>query len=148
MSSRVLANVTGVVVGGRALLIEGPSGSGKSALALALIDRGAVLVGDDAVSITREGDTLTASPPPNTSGLIELRNVGIVELPVASGPVALILTLTPDAPRFPMDVPTREIEGVDIPVLSFAPGDAIQALRAEHALLAHGLPLPKSGGRP
>ena len=68
MSAQVLANVTAVVVDGQVLLIEGPPGAGKSALALALIDRGAVLVGDDAVTIARRGDQLHGSPPPNTAG--------------------------------------------------------------------------------
>ncbi|MFT6472689.1 serine kinase [Qipengyuania profunda] len=139
----VLANITAVGVAGRVLLIEGQPGSGKSALALALIDRGAILVGDDAVSVVRIRDTLLAAPPPNTCGLIEIHNVGIAELPVTEGPVALLLTLDPAAPRFPMDIPVRDIEGVPIPMLPFAPGDAVQALRAEYALELHGLPLPK-----
>jgi len=139
----VLANITAVAVAGRVLLIEGPPGSGKSALARALIDRGAILVGDDAVSATRNRDTLIAAPPPNTCGLIEIRNVGIAELPVSEGPVALLLTLDPAAPRFPMDIGMRDIEDIAIPVLPFAPGDAVQALRAEYALELHGLPLPK-----
>ncbi|MBX7483719.1 HPr kinase/phosphorylase [Qipengyuania qiaonensis] len=140
----VLANVTGVAIAGRALLIEGPPGSGKSSLALALIDRGAILVGDDAIRVTREGSTLIAAPPPNTAGFIELRNVGLVELPVAKGPVALILRLDSKAPRFPMETVTRAVEGIEVPVLPFAAGDAVQALRAEYALASHGLPLPKS----
>lgn len=143
MSARVLANVTGVVIGGRALLIEGPPGAGKSSLALALIDRGAMLVGDDAVSVERRGDAVLASPPPNTEGLLELRNVGIAEFPVASGPVALVLALDRAAPRFPVELATRDIAGSAIPLLPFAAGDAVQALRAEHALALHGLPLPK-----
>lgn len=40
---------TCIAIGGRALLIEGPPGSGKSSLALSLIDRGAMLIGDDSV---------------------------------------------------------------------------------------------------
>lgn len=143
MSARVLANVTGVVVDGRALLIEGPPGSGKSSLALALIDRGAQLVGDDAVTIERQGEAAIASPPPNTEGLLELRNVGIAEFAVARGAVALVLALDPAAPRFPVELAMRDIAGVAIPVLPFAPGDAVQALRAEYALALHGLPLPK-----
>ncbi len=141
----VLANVTAVAIGGRALLIEGPPGSGKSSLALALIDRGALLIGDDAVHLAHDGAALIASPPPNTCGLIDIRNVGIVELPVSSAPLALVLTLDPDAPRFPLDPAMRTIAGVDIPSLPLAPGDAVQALRAEYALAHHGLPFPNSG---
>ena len=142
MSTRILANVTGVAIGGRALLIEGAPGLGKSTLALALIDRGAVLIGDDAIKLVQKDGTLIAAPPPNTSGLIEVRNIGLVELPTVQAPVALFIQLDADAPRFPMDVPTRDLAGISVPVLPFAPGDATQALRAEYALGKHGLPFP------
>ena len=104
-----------------------------------------MLVGDDAVTIARRDDRLHGSPPPNTAGLVEVRNVGVIELPVGEGPVALLLALDPAAARFPLELATRTIAGVAIPVLPFAPGDAAQALRAEHALREHGLPLPKPG---
>lgn len=142
-----LANVTGVAVGGRGLLFEGPPGSGKSMLALALIDRGAVLVGDDAVEAVREEGHPWIAPPPNTHGMIEVRNVGIVELPTTSAPLALVLALDPEAPRFPLDPQWRTIEDVPVPVLGFAPGDAAQALRAEYALATHGLIFPSVAGR-
>lgn len=144
MSARVLANTTGVAIDGRALLIEGAPGSGKSTLALALIDRGAVLIGDDALTLEPRDGALIASPPPNTSGLIEIRNVGLVELATSEAPAALILVLDRAAPRFPMDVAARNVEGCAIPVLPFAAGDAAQALRAEYALATHGLPFPSA----
>lgn len=137
--SAVLANVTAVAIDGRALVISGPPGSGKSSLALALIDRGAVLIGDDAVSITLRGSHPLASPPPNTAGMLEIRNVGIVELPTTLAPISLILQLDEGAPRFPLDSIGRAIAGVDIPALDFRAGDANQAIRAEFALEKHGL---------
>ncbi|ASP30871.1 serine kinase [Qipengyuania flava] len=145
MSETVLANVTGVAIGGRVLLIEGPPGAGKSSLALALIDRGATLVGDDAVTLDRRGEAAYALPPPTTAGLVEIRNVGIVEMPTTHGPVALILTLDPAAARFPLEIAERTLAGIAVPALPFVPGDAVQALRAEAALQRHGLPLPKAG---
>ena len=145
MSAQVLANVSAVVVDGQVLLIEGPPGAGKSALALALIDRGAVLVGDDAVTLDRRREAVHALPPPNTAGLVEIRNVGIVEMPTTHGPVALILTLDPAAARFPLEIAERTLAGIAVPALPFVPGDAVQALRAEAALQRHGLPLPKAG---
>ena len=60
--ARPVHQASAVVIGGRALLIEGPPGSGKSSLTLALIDRGAGLIGDDAVTLMREGAALIASP--------------------------------------------------------------------------------------
>jgi len=90
-----------VAIDGRAVLIEGPPGSGKSSLALALIDRGAVLIGDDAVMLEAVEGRLLAHPHPNVTGLIEVRNVGLVTMPVASAvPVALVLVLDPEAPRY------------------------------------------------
>jgi len=147
MSATVLANVTAVAIGGRALLIEGMPGSGKSSLALALIDRGACLIGDDAVSLTVAGDAVIAAPPPNTAGLCGVRNVGIIEMPTTEAPVALVLALDPAAARFPLEIGARSLLEVDIPLLPFAPGDATQALRAEYALAMHGLPFPNGAGR-
>lgn len=132
-----------VAIGGRALLIEGPPGAGKSSLALALIDRGAGLIGDDGVTLTATADgLLIAAPPPNIAGLIEVRGVGLVRVPPAPpAPVALILALGGSAPeRLPhAPLPARVIAGVPIPVLAFDPGPIAPALRAEWALRVHGL---------
>lgn len=147
MNATLLANITAVAVGGRVLLIEGPPGAGKSSLALSLIDRGATLVGDDAIALHPRGPCLVAAPPPNTAGLIEVRNVGLVVRPVCEGPVSLVLALDPAAERFPLAIETRQIEGYAIPVLRFAAGDSVEALRAEYALVEHGLPLPELNER-
>ena len=144
MTGTHLANVTVVAIAGRAILLEGPPGSGKSSLALALIDRGATLVGDDGVTIEKRGTQLFAAPHPNTRGMLEVRNVGIVTMPTTSAPLALILTLDTEAGRFPLDVGQRELQGLPLPVLPFAPGDAAQALRAEIALERHGLRFSES----
>jgi hypothetical protein len=137
----LILQASAVSIAGRALLIEGPPGSGKSSLALALIDRGAGLIGDDAVMLTPDGDMLLASPPPNIAGLIELRGVGLLHLPPAPlAPVALILTLGgPHGARLPeIPLPCRLIAGVGVPVLAFDPGAIAPAQRAEHALALHG----------
>lgn len=143
-----LPNVTAVEIDGRALLIAGEAGSGKSSLALALIDRGATLIGDDGLVIDDEIGHPVACPPKTTRGLVEVRNVGLVELPVTEAPVALVLQLTTLAPRYPMELANTTLGGAAIPVLLFRPGDATQALRAEYALGKHGLRLvrPKDKG--
>jgi HPr kinase/phosphorylase len=71
-----------VAVLGRGLLILGPSGSGKSALALRLLTLGASLVADDRTEITRTGGDLVARCPAPIIGLIEARGVGILRAPV------------------------------------------------------------------
>ena len=137
-----MLQASAVAIDGRALLIEGPPGSGKSTLALALIDRGAGLIGDDAVTLAASAGVLIASPPPNIAGLIEVRGIGLVRLPLApSCPAALILTLGgPVAARLPdAPLPRREIAGVALPVLAFDPGPLAPAVRAEWALRIHGL---------
>lgn len=132
---------TGVAIAGRALLLEGPPGSGKSTLALALIDRGATLIGDDAVTLEKRGAQLWAGPPPNIVGKLEIRNVGIVELGAISAPVALLLRLGCDAPRYPEQAGSIEIAGTSLPALAFDPAIASAPLRAEWALRIHGLQL-------
>ena len=140
MTEQLLANVTCVAVDGRGLLIEGLPGSGKSSLALALIDRGALLVGDDGVALELRGGRIWAHPPPRIAGKIEVRGVGIVDMPTSSAPLCLVLSLNEGSERLP-EPGTTKIEGAELPRLDFhASSDA--ALRAEWALRLHGLRLP------
>jgi HPr kinase/phosphorylase len=67
-----------VDVQGRGLLILGASGTGKSALALALMALGARLVADDRTILTVQGNQLIATCPPTLRGMIEARGVGIL----------------------------------------------------------------------
>src|SRR5690349_5634122 len=91
-----------VALDGRALLISGPSGSGKSDLALRLIDRGFSLVSDDQTVLRRDGDRLLASAPPSLAGKLEIRGIGIVEVETVSDvPVALAIELAGDIERMP-----------------------------------------------
>lgn len=136
-----LRQSTAVSIGGRALLIEGPPGSGKSSLALSLIDRGAVLIGDDGIMLARHGDRLIVAPAPATEGLIELRGIGLFTFPAVSAPAALVLRLGEAAERYPAMVERVSIADRQIPVLSFDPANPAAAVRAEHALAMHGLPL-------
>ena len=79
---------------GRALLIAGPAGAGKSALAMEMIGLGARLVADDRTALSRVGGALTAAPPAAIAGLIEVRGIGLLRLPFAEGvPVAGLIDL-------------------------------------------------------
>ena len=136
----LLLQASVVAIGGRALAIEGPPGSGKSSLTLALLDRGAGLIGDDGATLTHKDGALIASPAPHIEGLIELRGIGLVTVPVAPPcPLALILDLGARGDRLPHRLATRSFFGVDIPVLPFEPGAIAPAIRAEWALAKHGL---------
>ncbi len=83
---------------GPGVLLMGPSGSGKSDLALRLIDGGALLVADDRCDLQAEEGALIARPPASLAGLIELRGVGIITLPYAKWTVvSLVVELVPRA---------------------------------------------------
>ena len=79
LSSETLHAST-VALDGRAVLICGPSGSGKSDLALRLIDRGFRLVSDDQTIVRKEGSKLIASAPPTIHGKLEIRGLGIIDI--------------------------------------------------------------------
>ncbi len=136
----LLPNVTAVAIKGRALLIEGPPGSGKSTLALTLIDRGAVLVGDDGVSLDVSGGQIHASPPPRIAGLLEVRNLGLLHFPTATAvPVALVLHLDSQAPRFIDAAEQVDLCGVTLPMVRLWPDGAALAVKAELAIARFGL---------
>jgi hypothetical protein len=87
-------HATAVAIGGAGVLLCGPSGSGKSDLALRLIDRGAILVADDVVNLRLADGHLHAYPEPALRGLLEVRGVGIIEFPyLDEAPVALAVRL-------------------------------------------------------
>lgn len=135
-----LIQATCVALHGRGVLIQGAPGTGKSNLALALIDRGAVLVGDDGVRIEAQGGLLRAFPPPHIAGLLEVRNVGLVPQPVTSFvPLALVLELTTEAHRLPDEPETLMLEGIALPLVRLWPDSPVLALRAEAALDRRGL---------
>lgn len=129
-----------IAIGTQGILIEGPPGSGKSSLALALIDRGAQLVGDDGVALEQRGAALWASPAPATAGLIEIRNVGLVPLaPCNKVQIGLVIMLDPAAPRYLEQAEPVLRGGCTLPLIRLWPDSPVLHLRAEAALLRYGL---------
>jgi HPr kinase/phosphorylase len=87
-------HATCVAIAKRGLLIIGPSASGKSALALALMALGATLVADDRTLLMNKAGRLIAKCPPSIRGLIEARGLGLLRAEtVASAPITLVVDL-------------------------------------------------------
>jgi len=129
-----------VATNGRAVVITGPSGSGKSDLALRLIDRGFALVSDDRTVVKRDGDRLVAASAPNIGGKLEIRGIGIVDVEsVSDVAVALIVELKSNIDRIPDDSRDRLILGVPVPLISIDAMTASAAAKVAFALDRMGL---------
>ena len=125
-------HATAVLAGSRAILIRGPSGSGKSRLAWALIEAAregkvhfARLVADDRVALSVVNGKLIASVPKTIEGMIELRGAGIMRLPFELfALVGLVVDLAAeDAERVPgVGAFRTEILGVRLPRIPVAKG--------------------------
>ena len=133
-------HASAVAIGGRAVLIGGLSGRGKSDLALRLIDRGAALVSDDYVFVRRQGDRLVASAPPTIAGKIEVRGVGLVDFPAETEvPVALFVDLDSTPERLPEAGEQRSLAGIAIPVVGLSALEPSAPIKVELALRMLGL---------
>jgi HPr kinase/phosphorylase len=144
--ARELVHGTCVALGRRGALLRGSPGAGKSDLALrfmALPDDGALqprLVADDQVLVTAGADgKLVASPPPTIAGRIEVRGLGIMEMPfLAQAELVLVCDLVggEDVPRMPIDAEARTvIAGLPVPTLKLAPFEASAPIKLKMALL-------------
>jgi serine kinase of HPr protein (carbohydrate metabolism regulator) len=129
-----------VAIGNHAVLIEGLSGTGKSDLALRLIDRGARLVSDDYTLVKRQGGTLVAAAPVNIAGKIEVRGLGIVAMEnVENIPVALIVSLGEPVERMPDPDRARRIADIVVPQIALDAREPSAPLKVEHAVARFGL---------
>ncbi|MGE0120625.1 MAG: HPr kinase/phosphorylase [Dongiaceae bacterium] len=142
MTETLFLQATCVVVEGVGVLLRGPSGSGKSDLALRLIDGGAALVADDGVELRRAETSVIACPPASAPaavrGRIEARGLGIVPVPsVVEWRLGLVVDLVPaDAVERLPEPATAEFLDVKLPLLrlnaaeSSAPAKVRLAVRA------------------
>ena len=118
-----LIHGTGILYEGKGLLIMGPSGSGKSDLALRMIGCGALLIGDDYVEISQEESGLAVMETvKNIAGKIEVHNVGILDVPFQSQcEIDLVLNLVGDVgqlDRLP-EIKKRTVDSLSLPCLDF-----------------------------
>jgi len=145
MTDRLLIHATAVAIDGRAVLLRGASGSGKSDLALRLIDAGARLVADDQSELFRHGDSVIVRAPATIAGLLEVRGIGIVRLDaLTEAPVALLVDLVPAETLERLPVRQSEtILGRALPLIALAPFEASAPAKLRLALRAFtepGLP--------
>jgi serine kinase of HPr protein (carbohydrate metabolism regulator) len=131
---------TCVAIEGRGVLIRGAPNSGKSDLALRLIDGGAALVADDGAELYREGNAVFArfpkAAPPELRGKIEVRGQGIVDVGAAPpARLALLVDLVPPEAIERLPEPESEvILGIGIFRLRLAPFEASAAAKVRLAV--------------
>ncbi len=128
-------HATAVAISGAGLVICGKSRSGKSDLALRLIDRGATLISDDYVVINRQGEQLLLSPPSSIVGKLEVRSLGILQRDhMSEVPLRLIIKLAENPDRFPMDKQVMIVLGITVPYCTLDAMENSAAIKAEWAL--------------
>ncbi len=124
---------TCVAINGKAVLITGSPGSGKSSIALQLIDRGAILVADDQTLITYTEGQLVAHPPQTIQGLLEVRGVGLISYPFQEkSPLVLSVEICDDDSYERLPEPTFiAYYESRIPLLKLMRGDPLGAIKIE-----------------
>ena len=133
-----LVHATAVQVEGTGVLLRGPSGSGKSDLALRLIDAGAILVADDQCALERAPAGIEVRAPAPLAGKLEVRGLGIITLPAATSAIlGLVVDLVapPAVSRLP-DPQTAEILGVSLPCVRLAAFEASAAAKLRLAVVS------------
>ncbi len=126
---------TAVAIGKAGVLITGHSGSGKSDLALRLIDRGATLVSDDIAVVRKKNDRLVLYAAPNIGGKLEVRNVGIMPFKHKEAVrLELVVDLASAAERLPLKQKMQRIMGVQIPAIALNAKEASAPIKVKLAL--------------
>jgi HPr kinase/phosphorylase len=127
-----------VSLAGSGVVLLGPSGSGKSDLALRLIDGGGRLVADDRLVVERRGDRLVGRAPDSLAGLIEVRGLGIMRIAhCAATPLDLVVELggARPWPRLP-ELTTYDLLEVGLPYIRLDPRAPSTCAKIKLALAA------------
>lgn len=124
-----------VSVNGCGVLLLGASGSGKSDLALRMIDRGATLISDDIVYLENVDSATSLVFAPSIAGKIEIRGVGICRVDyVETAPLRLVVQFAEDIERLPSADMRTSICNISVPVIQLEPFHASSILKIEFAL--------------
>jgi len=124
-----------VAIDGNGVMLTGPSGCGKSDLALRLVDRGATLISDDYINLSRDDGEIMLNAPVNIAGKIEVRSLGIFEIDnISNIPLKLHVRLQDDVDRYPMEQQSVEIFGRAVTTISLNAHSAIAPILVEMAL--------------
>jgi HPr kinase/phosphorylase len=141
VTDTLLVHATAIAIEGVAILLRGPSGSGKSDLALRLIDGGARLIADDQALLRRADNQVFVRAPAEIAGLIEVRGIGILHVDLINeAPIALVVDLVPSTQieRIP-DNRFERVLGLAVPLITLAPFEASAPAKLRFAwrALAH-----------
>ncbi len=131
-------HATTVAINGDGVIIRGPAGSGKSDLALRLIDAGAGLVADDYTKLEIIDGKVFTSPPETISGIMEVRGIGVMHIGTSGkAPLVMIVDLVRHEliERLPEHLNT-EIMGMAIPLIEVDPFEPSAAAKVRMALKA------------
>lgn len=130
-----LIHATAIAINHHGVLLVGPSGSGKSDLAVRLIDRGAVLISDDAVCIGQSEQKPVLLAAPNIEGRIELRGVGIIEVQhTPKAAMRMVVKMIAPDERIPPENLCADIAGFTVPLVKIAAFESSAPLKVEYAL--------------
>lgn len=137
LTDHITIHATTVALNGRAVVITGASGSGKSSLGLNLMALGCELVADDRTILSGGPDGLMANCPPTISGRIEARGIGILNAaPVSAAKVVMLIDLDRQQTERLPESETRSFLGYDVPVFKVAQNGAFPAAILQY--LKHG----------
>ena len=141
----ISCHASSVEIEGKGVLLRGKSGSGKSDLALRLVDGGGTLISDDYTEIHIRNGAIYLKAPPEIGGKIEVRGLGLLPLPVVCDiPLALVFDLMPynQIERAPaadvtvfdgLEIPRRALD----PFMASAPAIVRLALRQNPLLTGY-----------
>jgi len=138
-----MIHATSVAIGGHGVLIMGPSGSGKSDLALRLIDRGAQLISDDYTTVSPGDGGPLLSAPANIAERMEIRHLGIIDMrmigpdlmaPAGAVLARLAIQLEDRPERMPQPEAMMTLAGHKLPLVLLAGLEASAPIKVEWAL--------------